>query len=284
MDDRDVARHWDENAPQWVRCVRAGWDYYREYVNNPAFFALLPDLAGRRVLDVGCGEGRNTRLLAETGAQVVGADISERMIAAAREHEAAEPRGIEYHVASGNDLSAFVDASFDAVVSTMAMMDMADYAGAVREVVRVLRPGGLFQFSITHPCTFPRRWRWLRDEHGRKQGISVGNYFGLQPSRPGEDVDEWFFGAAPAEVKENARKFRIPRFFRTLSTYMNTLIEAGFVLTRLEEPYASDEALASDPSAYDTHIIPYFLIVQCRKAGGSDAGRADRRARPGAGA
>jgi len=265
MDDADVARHWDENAPDWTAAVRAGYDVYRTYVNNPAFFEILPDLAGLRVLDIGCGEGTNTRLLAKRGAKMVGVDISGAMIAAARSAEGDDPLGIEHHVTSGADLRAFADASFDAAVSTMAMMDMADYAGCVREVARVLKPGGLFQFSITHPCTMTRRWRWIRDEAGRREGFLVGNYFGLVPERPGVDVDEFFFGAAPPAVRAKARPFRIPRFFRTLTEYFNTLTETGFAVERLAEPVASAAAAAECPNAADTRIAPYFLIFQCRK-------------------
>lgn len=265
MDDQDVAKHWDENAPEWIRAVRAGWDVYREHVNNPAFFGLLPDLAGLRVLDIGCGEGYNTRKLADLGATVVGLDVSGAMVEAAREHEAAEPRGIEYHVSPGSDLSAFPDGSFDAVLSTMTMMDMADYAGCVREVARVLRRGGLFQFSITHPCVMTRLWEWVRDENGERRGMMIGNYFGLQPTSPEDDVDEWFFSSAPAEARESARRFRVPRFFRTLSEYCNTLVGAGFRIDRLEEPHASDEIVSKCPGVADTQLVPYFLIIQCRR-------------------
>ena len=265
MDDREVGRYWDENAPEWIRAVRAGWDKYREQLNNPAFFGMLPDLRGKRVLDIGCGEGYNTRKSADLGASVVGIDISEAMIAAARRHEAEHARGIEYHLASGSDLGMFGDATFDAVLSTMAMMDLPDYAGCVRECFRVLQPGGLFQFSVTHPCTQTRLWKWVRDDKGERIGVIVGNYFGLQPETPEEDVDEWFFGAAPAEVKATARKFRIPRFFRTLGEYYNTLVDAGFSVERLCEPVADEETARKHPYVADTRIVPYTLIFQCRK-------------------
>jgi len=261
MDDREVARYWDENAPDWVEAVRAGYDVYRLYLNNPAFFGMLPEVKGLRVLDVGCGEGFNTRLLADRGANVVGVDVSREMIAAARAHEASEPRGIEYHLAFGNDLGAFADASFDAAVSTMAMMDVADYAGCVGEVARLVTAGGFFQFSVIHPCTFTPRWKWVRDESGRRLGVLVGNYFALEPIAPHERIDEWFFGAAPAEVKAASRPFRVPRFFRTLSEYFNTLIDAGFVVDRLCEPYAEE----GTPHVEDTRIVPYSLIFRCRK-------------------
>lgn len=264
MDDREVARYWDENAPEWTEAVRAGFDVYRDYVNNPAFFDLLGPVAGLRLLDVGCGEGTNTRKLAELGAQVVGVDVSEVMIAAARRQEGERRLGIEYHVASGNDLRCFGDKFFDGAVSTMALMDMADYAGCVREVARVVKPGGSFQFSVSHPCTMTALWRWIKDEEGRRLGVLVGNYFGLASGRPEDRVDEWFFGAAPPEVRARARKFRIPRFSRTLAEYFNTLTASDFVVERLTEPFADERAAEACPDVADTRIVPYFLVFRCR--------------------
>ena len=265
MDDRDVARHWDDNAPDWTSGVRAGYDVSRIYVNNPAFFGMLGDIKGQRVLDVGCGEGTNTRKYADLGAKVVGVDVSGKMIEAAHEHEAKELRGIEYHVTSGADLRRFPDALFDAVLSNMAIMDMADWQGCIREVARVLKAGGLFQFSISHPCTMTRRWKWILDEQGRRLGFLVGNYFRLIQDPPGKEVDEWFFGAAPAEAKAKARKFRIPVFFRTLSEYHNTLVDSGFIVERLAEPCPSNEAIAACPGIADNRVAPFFLVFRCRK-------------------
>ena len=58
--EQQVARYWDKNANLWADHVRKGWDAYREYFNNPAFFAFIGDLSGKTVLDAGCGEGYNT--------------------------------------------------------------------------------------------------------------------------------------------------------------------------------------------------------------------------------
>jgi len=141
MQDDEVARCWDENAEVWARHVRAGYDTYRDLYNNPAFFDFVGDLSGQLVLDAGCGEGHNTRLLAQQGAKMVGIDIAPRMIELAREEEERAPLGIRYGVASVSDLAVLADETFDAVVSTMALMDCADHERAVREFWRVLRPG-----------------------------------------------------------------------------------------------------------------------------------------------
>jgi SAM-dependent methyltransferase len=266
MDNQKIASFWDENAPDWIEAVRAGWDVYREFVNNPAFFETLGDIAGMKVLDVGCGEGYNTRKFADLGAEVVGMDVSRLMIAAADEHEADEPRGIKYHQTPASDLSILGDESFDAVLSTMTLMDLNDYAESIAEIARVLKPGGLFQFSVTHPCTMTRMWRWMYDDEDERTGVVVGDYFSLAQSRRRGDIDEWFFGGAPRDVRQTARPFRIPRFFRPLSEYFNTLTDAGFTVDKLVEPRASEDAAKKCPNVADTRIIPYFLIFRCRKA------------------
>lgn len=79
------------------------------------------------------------------------------------------------------------------------------------------------------------------------------------------EVDEWIFGAAPESVRAAARRFRIPRFTRTLAEWMNALLDVGFVLDRFDEPRADEETAARVPSVADTRIVAYFLIVRVRK-------------------
>jgi ubiquinone/menaquinone biosynthesis C-methylase UbiE len=267
MDEREVAACWDANAAGWVKGVREEWDVMRKYLIAPGMDEVMPPVEGLRVLDIGCGEGVHTRRLAGRGAGMTGVDLSREMIAAARRQEAERPLGIRYECASGGDLSLFADESFDAVVSFMAMMDMPDYAGCVREVARVLKRGGWLQYIITHPCMDSPVCAKHRDESGREIGRIVGNYFLLQPLTEAQRVSRWFWFSAPGEERKNFQPFAVPRFYRTVSEYVNTLIEAGFALTRLHEPYASDEALAACPAMADTRIWPYELVVQARRTG-----------------
>ena len=76
MDEHEAARYWDENADTWTELARAGFDVYRDYINTPAFLAMLPDVQGKTGLDIGCGEGHNTRLIARRGAKMTALDVS----------------------------------------------------------------------------------------------------------------------------------------------------------------------------------------------------------------
>ncbi len=91
MDHHEVGRLWNENAEAWTRLARAGYDIYRDHLNTPGFFAMLPDVAGQSGLDIGCGAGHNTRLLARRGARMTAVDIAEAFIGHARQAEADEP-------------------------------------------------------------------------------------------------------------------------------------------------------------------------------------------------
>src|SRR5881409_631584 len=151
MDHEEVGRIWNLNADAWTKLARAGYDVYRDYLNTPAFFALLPDVTGLHGLDIGCGEGHNTRLLARRGARVTAIDVSLRFIRHAREAESKERFGISYCTASAVALP-FADATFDFATGFMSLMDVPETGRVLAEAYRILRPGGFLQFSICHPC------------------------------------------------------------------------------------------------------------------------------------
>ncbi len=258
MDESKVAEQWDGNADRWARQVRAGGDLYRELFNNPSFFEFAGDLSGLRVLDAGCGEGYNTRQFARRGARMIGIDLSPRMIELAREEEAREPLGIGYEIGSYSRLDGFEGDSFDAVVSTMALMDGPDFAGAMRELRRVLKPAARLCFSILHPCFITKELGWMYDAEGRVVKFTVGGYFDDAPS-----LDRWRFKGA--EVAD-AELFNVPRFPRTLSHYLNSMIDAGLIVERVEEPRPGAEESSTCPwlQRWRDHVA-LFLYVRARK-------------------
>jgi 2-polyprenyl-3-methyl-5-hydroxy-6-metoxy-1,4-benzoquinol methylase len=106
--------------------VRTGTDHNRTHVLDPATLDLLGDVSGKQVLDLGCGEGRFCRLLAQRGASLTGVDLSSRMIELAREAEAKEPLGVSYHEADAADLSFLRNSSYDVVLAYLSLFDVPD--------------------------------------------------------------------------------------------------------------------------------------------------------------
>jgi ubiquinone/menaquinone biosynthesis C-methylase UbiE len=260
MDDKEVGKFWDKNAENWIKLSRMGYDKCRDLINAPAFFKMLPEIVNLKGLDIGCGEGYNTRIASKTGAIMTAIDISKKFIAAAKEFEVQEPLGIKYQVASAVDLP-FPNEFFDFAIATMSLMDVANTEKALLEAYRVIKPKGFFQFSITHPCFASSTLGWVKNEEGKKTGLIVSDYF----KKSEGDIEEWIFGAAPKDMTTEMRKFKIPRFTRILSEWLNLLIHTGFVLEEFCEPYPDDEVLDKYPEEYVSAIIPFFLIIRCRK-------------------
>jgi len=265
MDNQLVEKFWDENVAEYVDALRKQRDLYRNLILAPAFYSMLGPVKGLHILDVACGEGDTSRQLAINGSKVVGIDLSSEMIKAAQEEEKQDPKGIQYLISSACNLSKIKDESFDGAVSTMAMMDIPNYHGALSEVYRVLQNGGFWQFSIHHPCTYMRKRKWVRDNKGQKEKLSIGGYFPVQENQSKDIVEEWHFAGIPDEEKPNRRPMKVPTFFRTLSEYINPLIEIGFSIEAIQEPYADSETVKDHPRFKMTRQVPHFLIVRCRK-------------------
>ena len=254
MGETHSGAEWEANARAWIEMSRAGADRYRDLVNTPGFLDVLPSVDGLRVLDVGCGEGHNTRLLRERGARLTALDISETFVRAARDADAS----IDHLLADGTTLP-FPNRSFDAATAFMSMMYMPDPAATLAEIARVLRPGGWLQFSITHPVTSIPRRQWIDDADGRRSMLAIGGYFD-----EGEMVDRWIFGAAPTEMRERHEPFTITWSRRTVSSWINLVIASGLTIEHVVEPFADEATAGAHPEVADTRIVPYCLIIRAR--------------------
>jgi 2-polyprenyl-3-methyl-5-hydroxy-6-metoxy-1,4-benzoquinol methylase len=252
----DIRGQWNANVAAWTELSRAGFDFYRDLVNTPAFFALLPPVDGLSCLDVGCGEGHNTRLLAARGARVAAVDVAESFVTAAAE---AGRTGISYLIADGAALP-FRAAAFDAVTAFMSLMDVADPERTLGELARVLRPGGFVQFSVLHPVMSARAGRWVNDESGVRRALPVGDYFYQGPL-----TETWGFTTASARPQASYPPFTITYARRTLAGWLSAVLDAGLVIEAIAEPCADEETAAAHPEVADTRIAPYFLIVRARK-------------------
>jgi ubiquinone/menaquinone biosynthesis C-methylase UbiE len=260
MNIEEVGQYWNNNANAWTELAQAGYDIYRNHLNTPAFFKMLPHIKNLKGLDIGCGEGYNTRLLAEQGAIMEAIDISEIFIERARNTEVQSSLAIHYQVASATKLP-FENNSFDFTTSFMCMMDIPNPEMAIKEACRVLKPGGFFQFSITHPCFATPHRKNLRTLSGKTYAIEVGDYF---KNKNGE-IEDWIFSASPQSLKKKYPKFKIPVFNYTLSFWINTLISNGFTIQQINEPYPDDETVKKYPGLQDAQTVAYFLHILCKK-------------------
>jgi ubiquinone/menaquinone biosynthesis C-methylase UbiE len=260
MNTNDVATHWESNAETWTIYSRAGYDKYRDALNTPAFLDMLPPIAGLTGLDLGCGEGTNTRAVAQLGARMTGVDIAPTFIRYARQTEAQDPLGIDYVVGDGQSLD-FPEGNFDFVTAFMSLMDMADQQKVLGSLHRILKPGGFLQFSILHPCFVPPTRRNIRDESGAAVAVQVADYFDETDGR----IERWLFSEIPAEERAALTPFSVPRFHRTLTSWVSMIVGAGFIIEAFGEPMASPEVALAEPVVADTRVAPIFLHIRARK-------------------
>lgn len=226
-----------QNYSQLPRSLR-GLDGAPEW---PALRAMLPPLGASSVLDLGCGFGWFCRFAAGQGAaEVLGIDVSERMLARARAETSAA--AVRYEQA---DLERYEPpfGRFDLVYSSLALHYLVELPVLFARAQRALRPGGRFVFSVEHPImTAPRHQGWTSDASGLPVW-PVGGYLD-----EGRRVTDWL---AEGVVKQH----------RTLASYLNLLIGSGFALRRIEEWAPTPEQIAAEPDWAKERERPAFLLV-----------------------
>ena len=248
MADDSSTRSWDNAADAWIE--HADVSVYQNVFLRPRMLALAGDVSGKRVLDLGCGEGAYSRELARRGARVTGIDGSSRLIDAARRRTADAGLDVDYHCLNANALAGITDGAFDVIVASMVMMNVEDYPGAICEAHRVLAAGGALCISITHPCFSAPVSDWVGGKGRRARYFAVDRYF---------ERTAWEDRIAPG--------FRTPtlRRHRPLEDYMQGAVDAGFVLRVFQEPMATDDDLRAEEKFSHMTRVPYFLFMRWQK-------------------
>jgi ubiquinone/menaquinone biosynthesis C-methylase UbiE len=241
-----LAEEWDASVEAWVDFVRQGKDYYRDELNNPAFFRLVGNVAGRLVLDLACGEGYNTRMLARKGAKVTGIDFSEKMIQLARLEEAKENLNIQYHVSDAANLEEISSNHFDIVTCFMALQDIENYEKTTSEVRKVLKDKGRFIFSIPHPC-----FEIISEEGNRISATT--RYFGTV-----EYPIQW-------KMERLLKPFQTTSFHRTLTDYSHALFQNKLFISRVVEPRPTYDGLKKHPPLREVLLRPQSIIIESIK-------------------
>lgn len=200
----------------------------------PAMTELVPDIAGKRVLDAGCGHGRYAEWLIEGGADVLAVDENTEMLEGARRRigEQAEIRRADIT----KSLEFADDNEFDGVICGLSLHYVEDWRQPFTEFARILRPNGFLVFSAQHPV----------DEY---IAFESENYFETEQERmtwsaSGEEID-------------------VPFYRRPFSEVVNPLVETGFRLDELVEPKPKESFKEKKPESYEKRLrYPTFLCIR----------------------
>ncbi len=243
MDPDQVRATWDAAADGYARGQREGLDHFRYAFFGPAQRELVGDVKGKFLLDVGCGAGYFSRLMAEAGARVTGVDISPRMI----EHARTAGGDISYEAIDAAALAErFAPHSFDVATSCIALQDMPDPAQAFRAIHTVLKPGAPFVASIEHPFgSMPVRF-WARGAAGSKLHLCVDRYFDR-----GTRTFTW---------ERWPTQFTTTAHHAPLEDWFSWIIEAGFSVRAFREPVPTPETAYAYPPLGGAMRVPYFAI------------------------
>lgn len=206
---------------------------------------MLPSFKNKSVLDLGCGYGWHCIHAMEQGAKnVVGVDISEKMLAVARQKTTF--KNIEYQQVAIEDIN-FNENTFDVIISSLTLHYIENFENLIKKIAKILKSGGEFIFSVEHPIfTSNGSQDWAYNKNGDIAHFPVDNYF--------------YEGARKANfLGENVIKYH-----KTLTTYLNTLLENGFNILAIKEPKPSNLMIKNNEDMKNELRRPMMLIIKAK--------------------
>ncbi len=237
---------WNNAAGDWSAKVTAS-DTLRTLLFEQSIKQLLPNLAGLKILDAGCGDGYFTELLTNKGADVLGIEGSEKMIHIAKNKH----KDLEFQTADLLQKLSFENNSFEVIFANMVLMHLSDIKMFVSECKRILKPSGKFIFSILHPAfNVPTMnlYKSLLDKLlGRTPSGLARTYFS-------KNLDRRF---------ESTIGHNLTHYHRTLEEYSQILKTAGFFIEEILEPHdLPDEFLKQNPKLEYATRLPRFIFIK----------------------
>ena len=207
---------------------------------------MLPDFTDKRVLDLGCGFGWHCIYAIEHGAKyVTGIDISGKMLEEAQKRNSSPL--IEYRCMAIEDFD-FQPDTYDIVISSLTFHYLESFINICRKVNSCLAAGGSFVFSVEHPIfTAYGNQDWYYDQDGKRAHWPVDRYFS-EGKRTAVFLGE-----------------EVVKYHKTLTTYINSLLQTGFEICELIEPQPSEMMLDTIPEMQDELRRPMMLLISAKK-------------------
>lgn len=222
---------------------------FNDTIETPIITAMLPDLTGKNVLDIGCGMGQHALQYSRMGAfSVLGTDISEKMLAFARENNSTE--NITYRRLAFEDLEQVTE-RFDVITSSLAFDYAQDFGGLMKKIYALLKDSGYCVFSMSHPLA--TAWdgmydRYTRTADGERLYANLRNY-NIEGVR---------------HVRWVVEDYEV--YHRKISTLINEIVAAGFIIEECQEADLPEEILKTHPDKFGGIIHkPDFIFFRCRK-------------------
>ena len=226
--------------------LRENENSHNAIIEQPAMMKLLPDVKGKKVLDLGCGYGDNETDFVNRGASyVLGIDLSEKMLGVAKEKNS--HANVEYRQMDMADIDK-IEGKFDLVYSSLAFHYVEDFHKLIKNIYSLLNEGGIILFSQEHPLTTSTVGKGTFNKDGEKYiSYTFSNY-----NEGGKRVVNWFIDG-------------LVKYHRPFAQVFNAITDAGFKLLRVEEPKPREEIIEKIPKLYKEIIKPSFLIIKAIK-------------------
>ena len=233
---------WDKLA-NWYSARKEG--SYEFKIQLPAILNLLGNLRGKSLIDIGCGPGNYSVEFAKRGANVLGIDLSQKMLDKARNNAKMADVKLTLQKSDAR-LIRCPDNSFDIAVIILAILNEK----IIKEAARVLKPSGLLLVSDIHP-TLEAKGHWKSDKIGAPR--IVEDYFSREKKKWQINYD-------------TEHTITLEYSTQTIEQCVNLIADAGFKILRIAEPKPGKDLKNSDPAHCDKcSRIPYFIIYLTQK-------------------
>ncbi len=249
---------WGEVAEWYNNLLENSEDSYQKNVILPNLIRLTDPKPDMTILDLACGQGFFSFAFAQSGAKVIGCDISKELISHAKDRLIKEKNpNLDFHVTPSDKLDFIQDGTIDVITIVLAIQNIENMAGTFAECSRVLKPDGKLIVVLNHPnFRIPQQSSWQWDEKDNKQYRRIDGYMSEQSF----DID-----MTPGEKEVSKKKFTVS-FHRPLQQYVKALAKSGFSIRRLEEWISHKKSQDGSRSAEEDRIrkeIPMFMCLEC---------------------